>query len=72
MRTKRALPIIVFTALLISIIPVNSADSVSQSGDLILRNGPWHVGDEIEFSILVHNGGSESIKNFLQVEIIYY
>ena len=69
MRTQRALPIIVLTVLLISIIPTNSADSVSQSGDLILRNGPWHVGDEIEFSILVHNGGSEPISNFLQIEI---
>ena len=69
MRTKRALPFVVLIVLLMPIIPINSADSVSPSGDLILRNGPWHVGDEIEFSILVHNSDSDSITTFLNIEI---
>ena len=69
MRSKRSLPIVVLIVLLVSFIPVNSADSVAPSGDLILRNGPWHVGDEIEFSILVHNSDSELITTFLNIEI---
>lgn len=49
--------------------PINTGATSTQAGDLILRNGPWHVGDEIEFSILVHNSDSETISSFLQIEI---
>ena len=69
MRSNRSLPIVVLIVFLTSFIPVNTADSVSPSGDLILRDGPWHVGDEIEFSILVHNSDSELITAFLSIEI---
>lgn len=69
MRSNRSLPLVVLIVFLTSFIPVNTADSVSPSGDLILRDGPWHVGDEIEFSILVHNSDSELITAFLSIEI---
>ena len=69
MRSNNALPIAVLIVFSISFLPVNTADSVSPSGDLILRDGPWHVGDEIEFSILVHNSDSELITTFLSIEI---
>jgi len=69
MRTQRSLTILVLIVLFASIMPANSGASSTQVGDLILRNGPWHVGDEIEFSILVHNSDAESINSFLQIEI---
>ena len=69
MRTQRALTIIVIIVFFSPLVPIGAEDSATQTGDLILRNGPWHVGDEIEFSILVHNSGSELISTFLEIEI---
>ncbi len=69
MRKQLALVILILIALFSSILSVSAGESATQSGELILRNGPWHVGDEIEFSILVHNSGDEEISTFLQIEI---
>ncbi len=69
MRMQRTLTILLIIVFFLPITPITSGDSATQTGDLILRNGPWHVGDEIEFSILVHNSGSEAISSFLEVEI---
>jgi len=69
MRTQRAVVILVIIVFFLPIVPASADDSATQTGDLILRNGPWHIGDEIEFSILVHNSGSELISTFLEIEI---
>ncbi len=69
MRKQLALGILILIALFPLNLSVSAEDSATQSGELILRNGPWHVGDEIEFSILVHNGGADEISTFLQIEI---
>ncbi|MED5272411.1 MAG: hypothetical protein VX613_05945 [Candidatus Thermoplasmatota archaeon] len=69
MRVQRRLTIILVIVFFLPITSISAGDSATQTGDLILRNGPWHVGDEIEFSILVHNGGSDTISSFLEIEI---
>ena len=69
MRVQRRLTIILVIVFFLPINSISAGDSATQTGDLILRNGPWHVGDEIEFSILVHNGGSDTISSFLEIEI---
>ena len=69
MRKQISLAILILIACFPLNFSVSAGESAIQSGELFLRNGPWHVGDEIEFSILVHNSGEEEISAFLEIEI---
>tara|TARA_Y100001980_G_C14556862_1_gene351606 strand:+ start:5681 stop:7147 length:1467 start_codon:yes stop_codon:yes gene_type:complete len=69
MRAKLSIIIFVLILLVSAFTPLMSASSTSKTGDLLILNGPWHVGDNIDFSILVQNDGSESVDVYLQLEI---